>query len=139
MTSLPDANVWLALSFSDHVHHSLARRWFDEQDERSCVFCRVTQLALFRHLTNAHIMGNFVLSQERAVMDHLLSDSRVVFHSEPGNLEPIFRRLSSGASPSHYRWTDAYLAAFASAMSARFVTFDQGARFAGIDVTILGP
>jgi predicted nucleic acid-binding protein len=29
--SIPDANVWLALAFSDHVHHKRAAEWFNEQ------------------------------------------------------------------------------------------------------------
>jgi uncharacterized protein len=140
MISLLDANVWLALSFSDHVHHDTARRWFDEQANGSCAFCRVTQLALLRHLTNSRIMGNFVLTQERAwaTYDRLLGDPRVVFHAEPANLDPIFRDLSSTQFPSHYRWTDGYLAAFASAIKAQFATFDQNIVFAGVDVRMLG-
>jgi hypothetical protein len=27
--NLVDANVWLALAFSDHVHHAIARTWFE--------------------------------------------------------------------------------------------------------------
>ena len=60
---LADANVWLALSFSDHLHHAKAKEWFDAEQDESCAFCRVTQMALLRHLTNAKIMGKLVQSQ----------------------------------------------------------------------------
>ena len=26
---LPDVNVWLALAFDSHVHHPVAKQWFD--------------------------------------------------------------------------------------------------------------
>ena len=56
---LADANVWLAIAFSDHVHHVTARDWFDRQTNDTCAFCRIMQLALLRHLTNPAIMGKF--------------------------------------------------------------------------------
>ena len=63
---LADANVWLAVAFSDHAHHGKARAWFEMQADDSCAFCRVTQMALLRHLTNAKIMGAFVQNQQDA-------------------------------------------------------------------------
>jgi predicted nucleic acid-binding protein len=63
---LLDANVWLAVALSDHVHHAKAKVWFESQDDDSCAFCRITQLALLRHLTNARIMGRFVQTQQNA-------------------------------------------------------------------------
>ncbi len=30
---LVDANVWLALAFSDHQHHRRAKEWFDSQSK----------------------------------------------------------------------------------------------------------
>ena len=43
--SLADANVWLAVAFSDHLHHAKAKAWFEEQNDASCGFCRVTRHA----------------------------------------------------------------------------------------------
>lgn len=48
--SLADANVWLAVAFSDHLHHATAKAWFEGQHDASCAFCRITQMALLRHL-----------------------------------------------------------------------------------------
>jgi toxin-antitoxin system PIN domain toxin len=138
--SLADANVWLALTFSDHVHHTLAKTWFDAQSDESCAFCRLTQMAILRHLTNSNIMGEFVQNQQDAWKnyDMLAQDPRVIFFGEPPSLEPTFRNLSQAASPLHHLWTDAYLAAFALANHSRLVTFDQGfRRFPGLDFHIL--
>ena len=131
---LADANVWLAIAFSDHVHHTKARDWFDRQSNSTCAFCRITQLALLRHLTNSNIMGKFVLSQRDAWQnfDKLLADPRIVFLPEPAAIEARFRSVTQSKSPSHERWTDAYLAAFASGAGAELVTFDQGFKKFGL-------
>ena len=137
---LADANVWLALAYSGHVHHASARTWFDAQANDSCAFCRITQLALLRHLTNAKIMGPFVQSQQQAwaAYDSLNSDPRATFLPEPSILESEFRNLSQSSSPAHQQWTDAYLAAFAKLNSAVLVTFDRGfGSFVGLDLVIL--
>lgn len=97
------AHVWLALAFSDHVHHAKAKAWFEAQNDASCGFCRVTRMALLRHLTNATIMGQFVQSQQDAWRhyDKLASDLRVVPLAEPSALEPAFRNFTQASSPSH--------------------------------------
>ena len=137
---LADANVWLAIAFSDHAHHAAAKNWFDQQDNHACVFCRITQMALLRHLTNAKIMGPFVQSQREAwsIYDKLLADARVTLLSEPPTLEAAFRGLSQAESPSHALWTDAYLAALAIETQSQLVTFDQGfSRFTSLDLLTL--
>ncbi len=120
---LADANVWLALAFSDHIHHAKAKAWFEAQNELTCAFCRVTQTALLRHLTNTKIMGEFVQSQQDAWKnyDKLANDPRVVFLPEPSTLEAGFRNFTHAASASHALWTDALLAAFAIASQAQLV------------------
>jgi toxin-antitoxin system PIN domain toxin len=131
---LLDANVWLALAFSDHLHH--AKAWFDGQPEGGCGFCRVTQMALLRHLTNSKIVGRFVQTQQDAwrQYDLLVSDPRVVFLDEPPAVHAAFRNFTQADSPSHGLWTDAYLAAFGVAGQVEVVTFDQAfSRFAGLD------
>lgn len=138
---LADSNVWLAAVFTDHVHHAIARKWFEAQVDGACAFCRVTQLALLRHLTNARIMGAFVQSQQAAwsSYEQLANDARVIFLPEPAALDASFRSLSQATSPSQEQWTDAFLAAFAIQSSAQFVTFDRGfKRFAGLDLHLLG-
>lgn len=138
--NLADANVWLALAFSDHAHHSKAMKWFEAQAPLSCAFCRVTQMALLRHLTNATIMGPFVQSQQAAWKhyDNFMNDPRVIFLAEPSKLEATLRVFTRATSPSHGIWRDAYLAALAIESTAQAVTFDQGfRRFPGLDLFVL--
>jgi predicted nucleic acid-binding protein len=42
-----DANVWLAIAFSDHAHHAAATTWFDQQPDEAYAFCRITQMVSF--------------------------------------------------------------------------------------------
>ena len=63
---LVDANVWLALVFSDHVHHQISAAWFERVGEHKAAFCRITQMALLRHLTNEKLMVKYTLSQKEA-------------------------------------------------------------------------
>ena len=138
---LADANLWLALAFSDHAHHGKAKAWFDAQLDGTCAFCRVAQMALLRHLTNSRIMGQFVQSQQDAwrTYDRLAQDPRTVFLSEPPELDARFRSIANSGSPSHALWTDAFLAALAIESHTRLVTFDQGyRRFAALDLLLLG-
>ena len=137
---LVDANVWLAIAFSDHAHHAPATNWFDQQADETCAFCRITQMALLRHLTNAKIMGDFVQSQKEAwnVYDRILQDPRVIVLSEPASTENAFRNLTQSDSPAHGAWTDAYLAALAMATQSQLVSFDQGLkRISNLDLVIL--
>ena len=55
---LVDASVWLAVAFSDHLHHAKAKAWFDAQGQDSSAFCRITQMALLRHNFSALAPSN---------------------------------------------------------------------------------
>jgi toxin-antitoxin system PIN domain toxin len=137
---LLDANVWLALAFSGHAHHLNAKKWFEEQADNTCAFCRITQMAFLRHLTNSKIMSAHVQTQQRAwaVYEHLANDPRVVFLREAKAVEKVFRILTNRNTPSHRLWTDSYLAAFAKSSSAQLVSFDQDFDSAeGLDVLVL--
>jgi len=123
-----DANVWLALVFSDHVHHPASLAWFETVGGHEALFCRVTQMALLRHLTNQTIMGKSVLGQKQAwkCYDFLCRDDRVAFSDEPGDIEDIWRQMKTPRHRRHRLWTDAYLAAFAISAQLPLSTFDRG-------------
>src|SRR5688572_15783741 len=91
-TKLLDANVWLALAFSDHVHHSRAKDWFDKLGDETCVFCRITQMALLRHFTNSKIMGSAVQTQQQAwqTYEKFVDDPRVCWRRS----RPIWKSVS---------------------------------------------
>ena len=85
-TSLfPDINVWVALTYEGHVHHTTAATWFTElPPDATLAFCRFTQLGLLRLLTTAAVMGDEVMTQPQAwaAYDRWLQDPRVTFVDE---------------------------------------------------------
>jgi toxin-antitoxin system PIN domain toxin len=127
----PDINVWLALSYGGHVHHPVARKWFEQLDgDAHLCFCRFTQIGLLRLLTTEALMGADVLSQAEAwhIYDNWVGDDRISLLDEPPLIEASFRALFQQKRPSPKDWADAYLAAFAAISDLRLVTFDQAFR-----------
>lgn len=124
----PDLNVWLALSYQAHIHHRVAREWFDSLpgSARLC-FCRVTQIGFLRLLNTPAIMDAEVLTQKQAwgIYDHWLEDERIVFAEEPSTLEPIFRAGTQASRCEKKGWNDSYLLAFAQSSGFQMVTFDR--------------
>ena len=141
--SLVDANIWLAIAVEGHVHHALAVSWFDGQTDGTCAFCRITQLALLRHLTNPKIMGEAnVQTQVDAwrAYEALVADPRVLFLDEPPWIGNVFKSFTQLTRPAHKRWTDAFLAAFAKALDLEVVSLDAGLTgFPGVAIKLLGP
>lgn len=124
----PDINVWVALAYQGHQHHSVAAAWFNELTG-TAGFCRITQIGFLRLLTHPLIMGDETKTQKEAwaAYDKLLADSRVVFHFEPElrELDIEFRSLTTSSRSSAQQWPDAYLAAFARVAGLTLVTFDR--------------
>jgi toxin-antitoxin system PIN domain toxin len=126
--SLPDVNVWLALVAEGHVHHLTGRDWFATQSDASVAFCRISQMALLRLLTNPHAMGGSPRTIARAweIFTDLRRDRRVVFATDQERVDEIWRQCMTQPSVGPSSWTDAYLAALAQTHSYSLVTFDTG-------------
>ena len=139
---MPDTNVWLALTYDRHVHHPIARRWFDHLPPKARLFfCRLTQLGLLRLLCSAVVMGADLTKgpqEARKAYDSWLQDDRIEFLEEPAELEPKFRALNRSPQASPKEWADSYLLAFAAAADLRLVTFDQALRQTGANLLLLG-
>jgi toxin-antitoxin system PIN domain toxin len=137
---LPDVNVWLAAVWSRHVHHLIARRWLDAQDG-DLAFCRITEMALLRLVTNPAVTGADARTRRQAwdLLSVLQADPRIRFVQEPAGLAPLWIAFSKRDDRSHLLWTDDYLAAFAQAANARLVTFASAlrTRYPSVDVLVL--
>jgi len=121
-----DVNVWTAAVYADHPHHDVARRWMDDVDDE-LAFCRITEMALLRHLSNPAVVGSGATSRSRAwdIVLALREDPRVHFLSEPPGLSALWMTHSKRDDRSHHLWTDDYLAAFAQAGNLELVTLDR--------------
>jgi hypothetical protein len=124
--SFPDINVWLALATPEHVHASIARRWW-EQESGTIAFSRLTHLGLLRLMTTAAVMDDKPLTMSEAwrVYDRFYDDDRVVFIAEPPDAEKRFREKAAGRTVSPKMWADAWLLAFAQAAEGVLVTSDK--------------
>ena len=87
---LPDINIWLALTFESHVHHRTSKEWFENVDNDSCAFCRMTQQGFLRLTTNPAAFKNEAVSLTKAweYYDLFIGDPRVLYVVEPAGLEP---------------------------------------------------
>jgi len=124
----PDVNVWLALNHEVHPHHLAAKTWFETVDERSIlVFCRLTQMGLFRLLSTQTVMGGEALTMQQCwrLYDQWIDGRRAELWAEPRQLESTFREESNTVEQSPKRWSDAYLASFARQFGLTLVTFDR--------------
>ena len=126
LLSFPDINVWLALATPEHIHFSLARRWWGGEDG-VIAFCRLTQLGFLRLVTTAAAMDGKPLTIAEAwrVYDRFYDDDRVTFISEPPEVEKRFREKAAGKTASPKVWADAWLLAVAQAAEGTLVTFDK--------------
>lgn len=127
MRDLLDVSVWLPLSAPDHVHHLRARRYWESEAVDNLAFCRVTALALLRHLTNPRVLGEAVLGGAGAwkALQTWLTIPRVTFLDEPVAVDELLGQWATQLDLRSGNWTDAYIAAFAVASGCRLVAFDR--------------
>lgn len=134
---LPDINVWLAFSVADHFHHQRARRYWYEEARDQIAFCRVTALGFLRLITNPAAMGGQPLTAPQAWQAYRAFRElpEVFLASEPEGCEARLERWAMESRQTSRQWTDAYLAAFATASESRLVSFDGGfSNFDGLDL-----
>ena len=140
ITDLLDVNVWLALAAEAHPHHLPARDYWENEAAPRSAFCRVTQLAFLRHLTNPAIMGDQVMTPSAAwaKLREFLALPEIQDLAEPPGLDAPLEEFCNLGRTSPNLWTDAYLAAFARCAGLRLVTLDHGfSRFSGLELLIL--
>jgi uncharacterized protein len=137
---LPDVNVWLALLNAQHVHHFIAKFYWEQAGSERMVFCRTTMLGLLRLSTNKAVMGGVPYTQEQAwqAYEAVIGLPEVTVMAEPSGLEIAMRQFTAQASFRCTDWTDAYLAAFAQVANLRLVSFDKGfAKYRGLSLLTL--
>ncbi len=140
MKFLPDVNVLFPLLVSRHAHRDKALEWFDGTDTGEAVLCRLSRLGVLRLLCTPQVMGPDVLLPNAAVeaMETLEADGRITLLPEPVGVDSILKSLVATCRTTPNLWSDAYLAAFATAAKLQIVTFDRGfSKFTVVDCRIL--
>lgn len=122
--ALLDINVLLALLDSDHVDHSRAHDWLDDEIETGWASCAITQNGFVRIISQPRYPSP--ISPAEAV--DLLSRACVGGHHEfwPCDISLLdARTVDSSRVHGPRQVTDAYLLALATSHDGRFVTFDR--------------
>jgi len=126
---------------SGHAAHNVARRWWEEQPDRTVGTCLPTRLAVLRLLTNKIAMNGMPVTPDEAVQAwrQLQGDPRPrQIEAEPIDHESRFVALISGREPTPNLWTDAWLAALALSLDYEMATFDRGFKsFRGLKLRLL--
>lgn len=130
MTScLADANVLIALSVAEHVHHQQTHEWFSSWSANLAT-CPITEGALVRFLV-----------RERTPMPNITQVLAALhgasWHEFWPDDVPYGGDMLAGVI-GHRQVTDAYLVALAASRQAPLVTLDRGlAAMHGAERTIL--
>lgn len=111
---LLDANVLIALTLTDHVHHDRVGRWFDGI-ERAAV-CPIVEGALMRYFVRIGVPAR----SSRAVLAALHDDPRIDFWSD----DLSYAHLRVDHVQGHRQVTDAYLAGLAVQHGGKLATLD---------------
>jgi len=130
VTVLLDANVLIALTVSDHIHHNAAETWFTGLDD-SLATCPITQGSLLRLL----IRQGQSAEDSRAVIAALSGSPRHEFWPDSVSFADVAVKGVIG----HRQMTDAYLAQLARINMGRLATFDRGLVALHPDVAELVP
>jgi uncharacterized protein len=116
VTDLLDANVLIALTVVDHVHHDVSEEWFAGSSS-SFATCPITQGALLR----AWLRAGATSADALAVLTALTASERHEFWPDDQPFTDVDLRGVVG----HRQVTDAYLVALARARGGRLVTLDR--------------
>jgi len=127
LTDLLDANVWVSLGVPTHPHHERAKHYWGTQAATDRAFCRVTWLVMPRLLSDPRVFGDSALDGPSAwrILQQWTSRPNVTFLDEPPAIDELMRHWIPSLNVRGGDWTDAYLAAFATASGSRLVSFDS--------------
>jgi toxin-antitoxin system PIN domain toxin len=128
VTVLLDANVLIAVTVTDHVHHDVVEDWFTRRSEPFAT-CPLTEGAFLRFLLRAGGTARDaieILRGLRAAEDH-------DFWTAPLGYDDIDMRGVVG----HKQVTDAYLAGLARFRGGRLATLDRALAALHDDVALL--
>lgn len=122
---LLDANVFIALLDSDHVHHDHAHEWFARMGRSAWATCPMTENAVLRIVGHARYPNS---PGPPAAVAALMSE----FLAHPGHefwpdqlslLDP--QRIDASRLLHSVQVTDSYLLALAASHSGKLATFDR--------------
>jgi hypothetical protein len=124
--ALPDVNVLMALTWSNHPHHDRAHRWFAQSAADGWATCLLTQTGFLRLSLNPQVVGVSIdcaaaLALLKGLVGH--PDHRYL-ETAPSVTAGPFVDLAPRLT-GYRQVTDATLLHLARTHGAKLVTFDQ--------------
>ena len=123
---LLDVNVLMALTDEGHVHHKLARRWFDTSGHRDWGACALTESGFLRVAANPKV-GSLSVEEASWALAKLAQHAGYRFwpmaEGWASLVEPFRERVFG-----HQQITDAYLLGLAIKEDGVVVTMDKAVR-----------
>jgi toxin-antitoxin system PIN domain toxin len=129
--ALLDINVLLALLDSDHVDHSRAHAWLDDEFDAGWASCAITENGFVRIISQPRYPSP--VSPAEAI--ELLARARDGGHHEfwPCHVSLLDAKIvDSSRLHGPRQVTDAYLLALAISHDGRFITFDPTVSLAAV-------
>ena len=128
---LLDANVLIALAWSEHSAHERARGWFSHHSRRGWATCPMTQAALVRVLSNPAFSPRALTPTDALqVLSRNVELPGHEFWADSIDLGQALGRMPAPLT-GHQQITDAYLVALAMHNRGKLATLDRGiTRFA---------
>ncbi|UOY00247.1 TA system VapC family ribonuclease toxin [Blastococcus sp. PRF04-17] len=128
MTVLLDANVLVALSVTDHVHHDVVEDWFVQLSEPFAT-CPLTQGALVRFMLRVGATARDAVEIVRGLGG---ADGHEFWPDELG-----YDAVDMRGVVGHKQVTDAYLAGLVRLRRGRLATLDRALAAVHEDVALL--
>ena len=126
MIGLPDVNVLIALSWSNHPHHDAAHDWFAANADSGWATCALTQSAFLRLSLNPQIVGVAIdCHAALQLLASLTAHPRHQFEGvSPALTEASFDELAARIA-GYRQVSDATLLHIAKVHGLKLVTFDR--------------
>ena len=126
VTALLDVNVLIALAWPNHVHHAVARRWFEERRGDGWATCPLTEAGFVRVSCNPAVVRHPVTPLEAiAVLERLTQLESHTFWPLDQSILHLPKVI--GTRIQGYRQiSDALLLAVAMQRNGQLATLDGG-------------
>jgi len=123
---LLDVNVLIALAWPQHVSHSRAHQWFEQNSSAGWATSPMTQTAFVRISSNPAIIAAAVSPREaHALLAGMMKHPKHQFWADDVSLDAFSPDLVASLV-AHRQVTDAYLLRLSVDHEGRLATFDRG-------------
>lgn len=123
MTNLLDVNFLIALAWPSHVHHQIARGWFEENHNDGWATCPFTQAGFVRLSSSPKVIEDAVTPKEAiALLSQIVKMKGHHFWNQDFGI--MDKQVPTQHISGHRQVTDVFLLATAIRHKGQLVTLD---------------